>query len=255
MFMRKKWLRSLHTILGIFVLIPLLVFTATGVLLNHKHELGLSETFVKSEWIMKQYGLDLSSDPIAWNFKGNGFFAQYTGQYVLNGKSIQLDGTPLSAIKISSGFCVASSSKIHFYDPRGLLIEELEVGLSLPAGIIKNLGISQDNSLIIRYKKTEVTSEATYYVAKNPELMDFAPAQAADAQYWAEQGELSTSNHKLAKKAIIASGQPLERVLLDLHSGNIFSLAGKIFVDLFAIGIFGLSISGLLIAKRKWRKS
>lgn len=257
--MRKKWIRSLHTALGLFVIIPLLSFTLTGVLLNHKHELGLNQRFIKSEWIMRQYGLNLSATPVTWNLGKNDFFTEYTGQYILNGKAIELDDTPLSAIKISSGFCIASARKIYFFDPRCLLIEELEVGLSLPEGVIQKLGTSHSKQLIIQYKNNDKNGDTSadtysYHTAQSPELMSFTPAKASDAEYWAEQGDISSEHLRQAKKAIIACGQPLERVILDFHSGNIFSLAGKILVDLFAIGVLGLSISGLLIAKRKRRK-
>ncbi len=247
-FKRKKWIRSLHTILGIIVLVPLLLFTITGVLLNHKHELRLNDRFVKSEWIMKQYGLDLTAPSVVWELGADEFFAQYSGQYILNSSNVELDKAPLSAIKISSGFCIASEDKIHFFDHRATLIEALETGLSLPKGEIVALGTDANGKLVIRYQDG-------FHIADSPDLISFSPTTESAVHHWAKQGKLTASQLKQAKKTLIAEGQPLERVLLDLHSGNIFSLAGKILVDLFAIGILGLSISGLLIAKRKWKKA
>lgn len=243
----KKWLRWLHGLLGILVVIPLLLFTVTGVLLNHKSDWGLDEKHIKSEWIMAQYGLDFSEDPKAWKLGEKGYFVKWADQFVLNGKKVELNVDPISAIKVSSGFCIASKDHLYYFDTHGLLVEVLGTGLSLPEGEIIRVGSDSKQHLIIQYGEK-------CYKADTPDLMSFKPVDEAECKRWSAEKALSSPERQQAKEAIIDSGQSLERVILDVHSGNIFPFVGKVLVDVFAFGILGLSFSGCFLIKRKWKR-
>ena len=54
-------------------------------------------------------------------------------------------------------------------------------------------------------------------------------------------------------KAWRGRGVTVERVLLDLHSGRIFGLVGKLVLDLIAVVMIVLSVSGLLLARLRAR--
>lgn len=242
----KKLLRSMHALLGILVIIPLLIFTITGVLLNHKSHFSLDDKHIKSEWVMSQYGLDFSETPKAWKLGKNGFFTKWANQFVLNGKKVELNVDPHSAIEVANGFCIASKESIYYFDTQGLLVEVLGTGLSLPEGEILNIGVDVKGLLIIEYREQ-------CYKADNSDLISFKPVKKDQCKHWSIEKQLTKQDLQRSKEAIIDSGQPLDRVILDIHSGNIFPLVGMILVDLFALGILGLSISGCFLIKRKWK--
>lgn len=244
----KKWLRSMHALLGIFVIIPLLIFTITGVLLNHKSDFGIDAKHIKSEWVMEQYGLDFSENPKAWKLGEDGFFTKWADQFVLNGKKVELNIDPHSAIEVANGFCIASKESIYYFNTHGLLVEVLSTGLSLPEGDILNIGTDAKNLLIIQYGDQ-------CYKAETPDLISFKPVEKSQCKLWSVDKVLSKQDKQLSKEAIIDSGQPMDRVILDIHSGNIFPIVGMLLVDLFALGILGLSISGCFLIKRKWKLS
>jgi len=56
------------------------------------------------------------------------------------------------------------------------------------------------------------------------------------------------------KRAMIGEGVPLDRVILDVHSGNLFSLGGKVLVDVFGGLILIVSISGIIVYFRNKKR-
>lgn len=244
----KRFSRSLHAFLGLCVLIPLLLFTITGVLLNHKMDLGLDQKRLTSEFIMRQYGVVFDGQPKAWDLGVSGSFSEWNEESVLNNSLIILDGQSVGAVEINSGICVATSTQIQFFDSRSTLIEVLEPGLSLPEGVVTAVGVDEKRNLVVQFGNET-------YVAKDKDLLEFEKIDESQSVQWATNKTLNEAEISLVKKAIIADGLPWDRVILDIHSGNILPLFGKILVDLFALGVLGLTLSGLILYRRKKKGS
>ena len=56
------------------------------------------------------------------------------------------------------------------------------------------------------------------------------------------------------KSAWRGRGVTVERLLLDLHSGRIFSAAGPLLMDLVAVFLILLSVSGIILSKVRNRR-
>ncbi len=245
---RKKTFRKVHTLLGFLVLIPLLNYTITGVLLMHKSDFGLDQKRVKSEWVMSQYGLTFEEEPEAWQF-GSEELVAWEGEAVLDETLVEVEGEIVAMTGVDRGVCIATASKIYFYGKNRKLIETLESGLSLPEGEIVSIS-SMDGMLTVKYADKSVR----FVDADLIEYVDFSPSGGKELRS-GRKVELDEEQKMKFKQLIIGEGAPMDRVLLDLHSGHIFSWFGKVMADAFALGILGLTFSGVAIYVRKRRRA
>ena len=244
---RKKVFRKLHRLLGFLLLVPLLIFTLSGVLLMHKSDFGIDQKRVKSEWVMAQYGLTFDEAPVAWS-TGESMVAQWEGACVLGETAVEVEGDIISAVAVKNGVCVATDSAVYFFGWDRRLIEKLESGLSLPEGRVERVGVNEYGKLVMEYGGGIV-----FFL--DDDLLDYVPLERGnDTVQWSQTRTLSAEQKAKVKAAIIGEGMPMDRVILDFHSGSIFKLLGKILVDAFALGILGLCFSGVAIYMRKRKR-
>jgi len=243
---RKKIFRKIHTILGFLLLFPLIVWTITGVLLVHKSDFGLDKKNITSEWVMSQYGLSFDIEPQAWDAAGNAVI-QWDGTVVVNGVvASEVDDKILDVAAVQQRYCIATKERVFLYGADGKFVEALEPGLSMPEGEVLALGISSGNRLVLK------NADGNHQFSED--FFEFNRYEANKVR-WGKSIEANDEQVASAKAAIIGEGMPLDRVILDVHSGNIFGLVGKILVDMFALGVLGLSVTGVAIYVRKKRRS
>ena len=78
----------------------------------------------------------------------------------------------------------------------------------------------------------------------------------ADDTVFTEPQVLPEAISKAISQAYLGEGLPLERILLDLHSGRLFGKIGVYVMDSAAVLMIVLTVTGLLIwIRRIWRKS
>ncbi|MGH8670413.1 MAG: hypothetical protein ACREUA_00035, partial [Burkholderiales bacterium] len=78
-------------------------------------------------------------------------------------------------------------------------------------------------------------------------------AAQIDPNAWATPKTIPVSA-RLALESIFAPRIPLERLILDLHSGRLFGRYGPLFMDLIALVLTGLGLSGVWIYWRSLRR-
>ena len=68
---------------------------------------------------------------------------------------------------------------------------------------------------------------------------------------WSQPAELPADIEAQIAAAYRGSGLSVERVLVDLHSGRLFGLSGIAMMDLAAIALCILAVSGILVWLRR----
>jgi uncharacterized iron-regulated membrane protein len=124
----------------------------------------------------------------------------------------------------------------------GELIERISSASELPENIQK-LGVSED----ILYLKTPNQLWQSSDQAQAWELSD------SDFNDWSNEVAMPDQQTKQIEIYFSGKGVSLEQFFLDLHNGNIIKNFGKWFLDLIAIFLLLLSISGIWIWLRKRR--
>ncbi|QTN33265.1 PepSY domain-containing protein [Akkermansiaceae bacterium] len=242
----RTWTRGSHRVLGMALLLPLTVVCVTGLILNHTVDLGLSNRHTTAGWIQARYGMTLDGEPEAFGIDGKAHAASWDGQLFFREKSVD-DSSPLvGAVPLRDGTAVVTGSAVHYFGLDGELIETLGPP-TLPESPIIRAGRTQDLALTLETESGIFTGDAN--------LLDFAPAPAGQEVTWSAIATPSAADRKQWATAFSGDGIPLDRVILDIHSGRFFGTIGKWIYDLTVIGVLILSATGFVLFFRTRRRA
>ena len=237
-----------HRYLGLTTALFLVMLSVTGILLNHTEELKLAKRYVQSEWILNIYGIKTPSIAAAFPVDDDVIWISsisnklYLNQHLIPGSYEKLGG----AVNMQQGFIVILiGEQILLITPKGEVIERLTTTEGLPTGI-SLLALTTDKQLIAQtasglYKPDDdfMTWEK---VADNPKLQWIKP-QSPPLNL--QQALITQVSEQII---------PVERLLLDLHSGRLFGIWGVYFMDLVAILILILASTGLFMWLQRQRR-
>ena len=210
---RSRFRRN-HRWAGVTLAAFVLFLSLTGIAVNHSSDLGLDRKYVTWNWLLDAYGMGLPES--------------YAGM-------VQID--PLVV--------VGDGQRVHLLLKSGELVESIDLASQLPGGI-ERIGLAGDRAVL---------QGSSGLLRSDADMAEFIAWTGGDAEEVSWSGEVDPATPGLEALAAAWRGQgvTVERVLLDLHSGRIFKLPGRILLDIIAIGLILLSISGLVLARRRNR--
>ena len=243
---KKPWNRLLHRWTGIVLVVPLVVACITGMILNHTVDLDLSNRHTSAGWIQERYGMNLEGEPEAFGLDGKVYAATWADK-IFYGDSLVDDESPLrGAVPLRDGTAVVTSSQVHYFGLDGELIESLG-SETLPATPISRAGRTPELTLVLETPSGIFTSDEN--------LLEFNESPANQKTTWSTVVPSSESDRKTWKTTFSGDGVPLDRVILDIHSGRFFGSIGKWIYDITVIGVLLLSLTGFfLFFKTRRRK-
>lgn len=236
-----RLVRHWHARAGVLAALFFLFLAATGVALNHTDALQLARKQVGADWLMRWYGVK-SEAPAQGYLFDQGYFVGNREHWVMDGH--ELPSSPeavLGAVEVAGMRYLATASAIHVYQPDGSLVDRL-AGSALPAVPVGRIGKKGDALLV----------ETAQGVFISEDGLSWRPGTAEDAT-WAQPQPLPADVGARAA-AHFAPSLPLERVLLDVHSGRIFGRYGPLAMDLAALILAALALSGIWIYLRTIRR-
>lgn len=235
-----RLVRHWHARMGVLLAVFLIFLALTGLALSHTDALGLDKRQINTAWLMRWYGLHPTVPSHGFLFKG-GYLAAADGRWVMDGRVLSETGqTPVGAVSWGGLRGLASAGMLYLYLPDGRLVDKL-TGPALPGQPIKRLG-SLGARLVI---ETAQGSFAT------DDGLNWQPL-AGDQPAWSVEQSLPDSLSASLRQAFVPS-LPLERIVIDLHSGRIFGRYGPMLMDIAAIVLIVLSLSGMWIYLRTIR--
>jgi hypothetical protein len=208
----RRRFRRAHRWTGATLAVFVLFLTLTGIALNHSHGLGLDRKYVGWSWLLEAYGMSERKP--------------YAGM-----------------VRLESLIVVGDGDKAHVLLGTGDLVESIDLGATLPGGI-ERVG-QVDGRVVLQSGDFLYHSDADF---TNFELWDDGTPAIVS---WSAEADPESEGLEVLQTAWRGQGPTIERVLLDLHSGRIFSLAGKVLMDIIALGLVLLSLSGLVLARRR----
>jgi len=226
-----KWHRKVGITAAFFVML----LVVTGLLLNHTSRFNLQNIFVQSEKLLEWYHIQPEGQMKGFRVDQH-WFSQidsrlYFDQMELADHIENLYG----AVRISDGFVIALDESLLILTQSGELVERLSGSEGVPAGI-KSIGLTSREDIVIKAAHGD-------YIAD------------LDATEWREEEDLVVNwsvpdeiPEKLSKQLLMlyrGKGLPLERVILDIHSGRILGQAGVLLVDFMALLFLLLAMSGV----------
>lgn len=235
-----RLLRHWHARIGVLTALFFFFLVISGIALNHTDALRLDQRKVSAHWLMQWYGLKTESPGQGYLFD-HGYFSWSGHQWVMDGHVIGADEPPLGATEVAGTRYVATASALYLYLPDGRLVDKLQ-GAALPAIPLRRIG-SRGAWLLV---------DTPQGVFASSDGLTWRPQQAAkDAWVHAQPLPLQARRHLAA---LFAPSLPLERIVLDLHSGRLFGRHGPLLMDTVAGILLLLSLSGVWIYWRSVRK-
>jgi hypothetical protein len=243
--LRQSFRRG-HRWLGVSVVVFVLFLAISGMTLNHASDMGLDRRYVSWSWLLDAYGIQAPQPSASYAAAGH--------RSTLLGERLFLDGhdtgqrvSTLTGFVVVDPLVVATAEQAaHIFMTGGELVEMIDLQSSLP-GPVEQLGRLGDRA-VIRSNGQLFRSDADIagfelWDAGDPGDIEWSVATPPDA---AELAKLDA--------AWRGRGLPVERVLLDLHSGRVFGMPGVLLMDFFALCMIVLGVSGLMLSNSRYRR-
>ena len=228
-----------HRYMGVSAALFTLIIAATGILLNHTEEFQLDSQDIKSDWILDWYGIEAPEELLS--FPCGSRHITLMGEHLyLNRKEIDGDYQQLvGAVCQDEILIVAISNSILLLTPRGELIEQLKGRDGVPAGI-RTIGSDASGQMVVQGSHDLYQPGQDFIQWKrwegNPETVS-----------WTSPSKLDPVVKATLQQHFRTEVLPLERVILDLHSGRFFGHLGPWLFDIAALLLILLSLSGTWI--------
>ena len=207
--------RRVHRWLGTVLVAFVLVLATTGIALNHTSALGLDRQYISWSWLLDAYGMNAPSP--------------YAGM-----------------VSIQSLVVVGDGQRVHLLLDSGELVESIDLSGTL-SGDIARIGVANDRAVL---QSGDVLYRGDAEVTLFERWTDGNTSEVS----WSSATDPETAGLEALQTAWRGEGLTLERVLLDLHSGRIFATAGVVVMDVVAIGMIVLALSGLVLSVRRARR-
>ncbi len=239
-----RLLRSLyiwHRYFGISTAVFVIVLTITGLVLNHTDELQLDASYVQSDLLLDWYGIS-SPGELTSHTAGSINITAVNDQIFWNNERLTHISAPLAGMQTYSDLVViASGGTLSLFTPDGELVEKLDNVAGVPTGILA-IGITPQSLLAVK------TARGIYLADEN--LLEWSRAANPEVT-WSVAAPTTPSLTEDLKKAYRGTGLPVERIMLDLHSGRILGRAGVYMMDAAATGFLLLAVSGIWLWMRR----
>lgn len=235
-----------HRWFGMLAALFALNLAVTGVLLNHTEALQLDSISLQAPRLLKWYGIEAARPDQAYPLRGH-WLSQWSQQVFLDAKRISIPSTGALKGGLLLDHVIVALLPKHI--ALLTLSAELIDVLPLPDGYQAS-AISADSGggALLQTSQGILRLDATL------SRFEQVPVAATEGQAWVSAKPLP---NRLAEQIQRESGAQisLERFLLDLHSGRLFGKLGVWVMDLAALAIAGLAISGMFMWARRRQKT
>lgn len=241
----RKIIRRWHRWIGYGSLVLVFILSLTGLILNHTEKLTLNRIMVSNDVISSLYSLSPPEELPVHYRRGKHWLSWLGTRLYLDGNFIgHSSEAPVGFARQDDLVIVGTKTRIFLYLPDGSLVETLDSS-SLP-GEINGFGQSEGGAVLIMTSSGNYLSDSDFISWKRlPDNFTFTPDRIREAP------ELITQ--KIVQD-FRGQGITLYRLVLDLHSGHILGSFGTYLMDLAAISLIILGITGLIQHKRKDRQ-
>lgn len=233
-----------HRRLGLLAMVFVSILAVTGIALNHTESLTLDRRMLHNDWLLDWYGLNPKQAPISF-VAGTHRITQWDTQIFFDNRQLMNSEQPLlGAVTVNQMIAAALPDHILLISEQGELIERIPTIADM--GNITAIATTAERLLLRNSQQQRFQSD--------DQIVDWMPVNNVDGN-WALPQTLPDELREQLKTVYRGNGLSMERVLLDLHSGRLFSADWGIYImDASAVILLWLSSSGLWVWWSRKRK-
>ena len=246
---RRLPLRSIyvwHRYLGVSAALLVMLLAITGILLNHTERFQFDQRHVKTDWILDWYGIRSPEEYTSFRL-GDRLLTLFGRHLYLD--SLELEGEYerlVGGLNLPGMLVVATGQAILLLTPEGEIIERLDGSQGVPAGM-KRIGIDQNGHPVIEGGHALYQPDADFLAWRH---WTGRPEEIR----WIEPEPLPQDLLDKLARHFRGEVLPVERLLLDLHSGRFFGAFGIYVMDAAALILLFLALSGSFLWWQQGRK-
>ncbi len=232
-----KSTRHWHRYLGFIVSGFALILSFTGIMLNHTEYFNLDSRYVNSDKILNIYGIKFPHHPVGYKINGKWITKVERNLFVSSANVYESDEPLIGAVLIDDLIVVAFTQSVLLLNKQLEIVELIGPESGIPKDIVK-IGLGKQNDVII------LTPESNYKTDKD--FLTWQQTESSDVE-WSTQQKIPDTLYNEIKNIYRGEGLPLERVILDLHSGRFFGKVGVYVWDAAGVIILVLALSGIFL--------
>lgn len=227
-----RFIYKSHRYIGLFSALILIMLSITGIALNHTEDLKLDSQMIQAETILDWYGIKAPENLLTFNTQHHSL-SQLGKHIYFDQQSLIKNQHPLiGAVETEDFIVLALSQSLLLISLDGEIIEQNNFKN------IEKIGLDTQQNIIV-----QSDGKLSY---SDDGLISWQSTTDKTVN-WSQ----TTDTPKNIKQAILqhfsSNILPLERVLLDIHSGRFFGLFGVIIVDICGVLLILLALSGCAI--------
>lgn len=232
-------LRSWHRTMGVIIALFVLVLAATGILLNHTEDLELDQHYLTWPWLLDHYGLSDVEADVAYHLNDR-FITQFDEKVFVDGSLVTTTHQQIiGGIGIDDITVLATDNELLLISPEGEFIEKMSASAGVPEQI-QNIGLFHGEP-VLQTRKGMWRSDYMLETWENISLQGVS---------WSIQSPVPDDIQKQLDSYFYGEGISVERFALDVHNGHILNGIGVWLLDIVAVLLIVLSISGLWMWRR-----
>jgi len=244
--LKLKSLYVWHRYIGLSAALFVLILAVTGLLLNHTERLAFDSRHVQNNWLLDWYGIEAPASYTTYALGSEDHITLFGRHLYHNLHEIEGDHEQLiGALRVGDLLVVAVDREILLLMGNGELVERLGGSEGVPSGM-RRLGLDREDALVVEGGHAYYQPDADFIRWQHWE-------GDPDTVTWVQSDTLPDRLYASLVEHYRGEVLPVERVLLDLHSGRIFGRHGYLVMDIAALLLIALAISGSLIWLRRRR--
>lgn len=237
-----KQLRPWHRNLGIISALFILLMAVTGMLINHSNHLSVDSAHVEQKWLLDYYGITPPTQIDIYQTSPLKLASSDNLIWINNRLAVEADSSIKGMLSLGRMLIAVDSNNLYMLSKGGEVLEKQDASTGLPRGIE---AIGYDEQIWLR-------TDTGIFMADDDliewdKVQPFAPiAWVAPLTVDSEAINISVRDEREAITLQARSHHlTWERVLIDIHSGRFFGSLGPWFMDLVALALIIMSISGI----------
>lgn len=241
----RIWLRRFHRWLGVVLVFFVLLLAVSGIALNHAEAWGLDRRYVGWSWLLDAYGIE-APPPSASFVDGDHRATLLGGRLYFNGVDVAQDVETLSGLAVLDPLVlVGSGGRAYILTTAGEFVQSIDLATELPAAVAR---VGRADGVAI------IESGGRLY-RSDPDITVFDDWDegSKDGVRWSSATSPSAAELEALQNLYRGRGLTAERVLADMHSGRILAVSGPLLIDLVAVFMIVLSVSGLIMWRQQAR--
>jgi hypothetical protein len=237
-------LRRVHRWLGVVLAMFILMLSITGIALNHSDGWNLDSNYVSSNWLLDAYGVRAPSVTASF-IHGNRRATLLGKRLYLDDREIADDAESLTGIVVLDKHLVVTTRNRAFVLTRdGERVEQMDLSAVLP-GTIERTGSSGPLAALSSGGLVYVSDADVSGFERSTDIADIT---------WAESSAVPEALLDSIQARYRGRGLSIERVIADIHSGRIITITGPYLMDVVAMLLIILSITGVVMWLRPRKK-